>query len=92
MMVKAPIIKMEKNHRTEVLFWVLTGTTIFSLWFILFPSKLTIVSPNLDHPAWYYAVSTTLISGKMIMSYVFAVRKDPGILKQDHELDFLDVI
>lgn len=82
MMIKAPIIKMEKNHRTEVLFWVLTGITIFTLWFILFP----------NHPAWYYAVSTTLIGGKMITSYVFAVRKDPGILKQDEDLDFLDVL
>lgn len=42
MMIKTPIIKMEKNHRTEVLFWVLTGITIFTLWFILFPSKQTI--------------------------------------------------
>lgn len=91
-MFKAPIIKMEKNHRTEVLFWIMVCTTIFSLWFILFPSRLTIDSPSIDHPKWYYAVSTTLISGKMIMSYVFAVRKDPGIIKQDQELDFLDVI
>ena len=28
----------------------------------------------------------------MITSYVFAVRKDPGILKQDEDLDFLDVL
>jgi hypothetical protein len=37
-MIKAPLVKLEKNHRSEVLFWVLNGLIFFILWFILFPS------------------------------------------------------
>lgn len=38
-MIKAPSVKMEPNHSSQVIFWVLNGITFFTLWFILFPSK-----------------------------------------------------
>lgn len=38
-MIKAPIIKLEKNRRSETLFWVINGLVFFIMWFILFPSK-----------------------------------------------------
>jgi len=41
-MIKPPIVKMELNHRSEILFWVLNAINFFALWFILFPSKLLI--------------------------------------------------
>lgn len=44
-MIKAPLLKLEKNHRSEVLFWVLNGLIFFILWFILFPSKLYSLIP-----------------------------------------------
>ena len=37
-MIKAPLVKLEKNNRSQVLFWVLNGLIFFILWFILFPS------------------------------------------------------
>lgn len=94
-MVKAPLVKMEKNNRTEILFWVLNGITFFALWFILFPSKPAyfLVTPFLlAHPQWYYAVSSTMIGVKMFIPYVMAVRKDPGVLKADEELDFTELL
>jgi len=39
-MVKPPVVKMDQNHRSEVLFWVINAINFFALWFILFPSKL----------------------------------------------------
>jgi hypothetical protein len=46
-MIKAPLVKLEKNRRSEVLFWVLNGLIFFILWFILFPSMPTSLSPSL---------------------------------------------
>jgi len=47
---------------------------------------------NVDHPAWYYAVSSSMIGIKMYIPYVMAVRKDPGTLKSDEEIDFMDLL
>jgi len=37
-MIKAPLVKLEKNHRSEILFWTLNAIIFFIMWFILFPS------------------------------------------------------
>jgi hypothetical protein len=91
-MIKAPLVKLEKNRCSEALFWVLNGLIFFILWFILFPSMPFSVSPSIDHPKWYYAVSTSMIGIKMFIPYVMAVRKDPGQLKPNHEVNFLDLL
>ena len=91
-MIKSPLVKLEKNRRSEVLFWVLNGLIFFILWFILFPSMPSSLSLSIDHPKWYYAVSTTMIGVKMFIPYVMAVRKDPGQLKPDPEVNFLDLL
>ena len=38
-MIKAPVTKLIKNRRSEILFWVLNAAIFFIMWFILFPSK-----------------------------------------------------
>lgn len=95
-MIKTPLIKLEKNHSTQILFWVLNIITLFAVWFILFPSNnlfyIFIFLFNLDHPKWYYAISSSLIGAKMYASYIMATRKDPGSLKSDEDLDFLDLL
>jgi DHHC palmitoyltransferase len=46
----------------------------------------------IDHPAWYYAVSSSMIGIKMFLPYVWATRKDPGVLKADPDLDFIELL
>jgi hypothetical protein len=81
-MIRAPLVKLQKSNSTEIIFWVLNAINLFALWFILFP----------NHPAWYYGVSSTMIGGKMIASYVMAERKDPGILKKDADIEFIELL
>jgi hypothetical protein len=81
-MIKAPVTKLERNSSTEILFWVLNAINLFALWFILFP----------NHPAWYYAVSSSMIGIKMFIPYVMSVRKNPGTLQKDDELDFIELL
>lgn len=93
-MINAPLAKLQKNHRSEILFWSLNAAIFFIMWFILFPSKLRHLLKTLflDHPAWYYAVSSSMIGIKMFIPYVMAVRKDPGVLKPDPEVNFMDLL
>lgn len=46
----------------------------------------------IDTPAWYYGLSTTMVGLKVFLPYIMATKKDPGVLRPDPSIDFLDLV
>lgn len=43
---------------------------------------------------WYYSISSTMLGLKVIIPYIVATRKDPGILKNtdEHQIEFMTLL
>lgn len=70
-----PLMPVEKTSRGLWIFMI-------SFWFI-YITQLIVVEPKLD--VWYFLLSTTLCSAKLLMSFLFTYRSNPGFIKQGEE-------
>lgn len=77
-MARLPLMPIERSSRAQILFLVL-------FMFIYF-TQIFVVNPNLD--VWYFLFSTTLVSAKLLLSFVLAVRSKPGYLERGQGEEF----
>lgn len=73
-----PYMPVAKNSRGLWLF--------MSIFMFIYITQVIIVEPKLD--VWYFMLSTTLISLKLLMSFIVTCRSDPGFVEQQDDLDF----
>lgn len=82
LMIKNPLVPLVPNHRTQILFAVIFWIVYISIWLVLFPNL----------PTWYYALSSATIAIKVFWPFIMASKADPGYLKSDPDIDFLELL
>lgn len=75
---KMPYMPVAKNSRGLWLF--------MSIFVFIYITQLIIVEPKLN--VWYFLLSTTLISLKLLMSFIVTARSDPGYAKENEDIEF----
>ena len=91
-MVKTPMVKLRKNHKTQLLFATLFFMIIFAQIFIIVPSKLPVVANmyNIDQKFEFFAYAIGSLSILLAISFLLASFKDPGRLKP--EFPFMELL
>lgn len=51
------------------------------MFWLVFITQIVVIEPKLD--VWYFMLSTTLISVKLLMSFVFTCRSKPGYIESE---------
>ena len=83
-MVKTPMVKLRKNHKTQILFVTLYLLVIFAQIFIIVPSKFYRPLTTLDQKFKFFAFAITGLSIVLAIAFTVASCKDPGILRPEH--------
>jgi hypothetical protein len=66
-----PYMPVSKNSRGLWMF--------MSIFMFIYITQVIIVEPKLD--VWYFMLSTTLISLKLLMSFIVTARSNPGYVE-----------
>lgn len=75
---RLPLMPIERNSRTMVLFVILFAYILFT--------QLVVIQPKLD--VWYFMLSTSMISAKLLLSFLLVVRANPGYVEKEAGPDF----
>lgn len=98
-MIKTPLIPLKPNYKTHNAFWIIVTLVQLTLWFILFPSKHTLLKmKSLDYTRFYYPLISLGLFFVIAIAFSFAAHLDPGRLyptyrKEDgNPIDFLELL
>jgi len=68
-----PLMPVERSSRGLWLFMI--------MFWLVFITQIVVIEPKLD--VWYFMLSTTLISVKLMMSFLFTCRSKPGYIESE---------
>lgn len=57
-----------------------------SIFMFIWITQVFIIEPKLD--VWYFMLSTTMISLKLLMSFIFTARSNPGYIEKNNDEEF----
>jgi len=81
---KIPLMPVEKSKRAQVLFIVLFA--------VIYLTQLFVIEPKLD--VWYFLFSSTLVSAKLLLSFIVGSCSKPGYLEPEKgpEFEFKELV
>lgn len=83
-MIKTPMVKLKRNHKTQTLFICLFIILVCAQIFIIVPSKSTSsITLILDQKVKHFAFAISGLSIVLVITFVMASIKDPGYLKPE---------
>jgi hypothetical protein len=79
---RLPLMPLQRSKKLPILF-------MFLFWFI-YLNQVFVIEPVLD--VWYFMLSTTMLSLKLIISFHVMWASKPGYLERDLDLDWIQVL
>jgi len=84
LLLRVPLIPLQRNHKTQALF-------VF-LFFTVYALNLFIIQPTLEDFGYTILLMSSISFGAVLLSFVYASAKDPGIVKPNPKLSFLELL